>query len=420
MRTHHLLLAIGGSDRIDGRGGDGIDRMHGGGDDDRVLGQGDTCLGEAPCAHFGDLLSGGAGDDEIVGGGPGLDWVRFVNARRGVVVDLTAGTSSGQGIDSLRGVDQAMTTPYDDEVSGLRGEAYAVTRGGADIVTVADAEWIGTVLTGAGADRVTLVGRGGASTGPGDDVVETTGSQLGVHAAGGDDVVRLGSGGYADAGSGDDVVEGSDRVDHIRGGPGTDQVRAGAGNDLVEDGPGASTIEGGEGDDRIVGGRGDDSFDGGPGTDLISYATLSGETGVVLDLVADTASGGSGDDGLTGFENAFGSPQSDTLHGDPDRNLMYGFGGHDVVHGGGGDDHLVGLGTVEAYGDAGDDLLEMVAWKRTVDGLRFDGGDGRDQFMVSGRSASTSSISRQGWSPTAEPHPWSGSRTPRTTAAATC
>ncbi len=306
-------------------------------------------MGEAPCAHYGDVLSGGMGNDEIVGGGDrGSDWVRFLNARRGVVVDLAAGTSRGQGNDTLLGVDQAVTTPYDDDVAGLQGDSYVLTRAGDDTVREADPEWIGVALMGPGADRVAVAGPGTVSTGSGDDVVDANGSGGETFTGDGDDVIILGASGHADVGSGDDVVEGSDQDDSIRSGPGNDQVRAHGGDDFVRDGAGDDTIEGGEGDDEILGRRGADTFDGGPGSDLISYIYLVGDIGVVLDLTAGTAAGVGGADSLTGFENATGSPQDDILTGDDGPNLLAGFSGDDVLTGGDGQDEGDGGTGVDA------------------------------------------------------------------------
>ena len=124
-----VIVALVDATAIDGGGGDDIicggadfDRLHGGGGDDRLFGQGDGCYWDEGCFYYGDELSGGAGDDRLVGGDQRApDVVVFTNATRGVVVDLEAGTSTGQGTDILVGIGDAVTTPYDDVVSGQRG-----------------------------------------------------------------------------------------------------------------------------------------------------------------------------------------------------------------------------------------------------------------------------------------------------------
>ena len=92
----------------------------------------------------------------------------------------------------------------------------------------------------------------------------------------------------------------------------------------------------------------------------------------------------SGTDTLNGFEDATGSPQADTIHGDDGPNRLDGDEGNDSVHGRDGADLLIAVwGSPELYGDAGDDVLELSAYSGDVNGLGFDGGNGRDLFLIS-------------------------------------
>ncbi len=391
-RRDDVIVALAGRDVIDGRGGDdvvcggaGYDRIHGGGGDDRILGQGDGCYWDEGCFYFGDDLSGGAGNDTIIGGDPRApDVVRFQNATRGVVVDLAAGTTTGQGTDTLVGIGEAVTTPYDDVVSGQRGFSAVSTGAGDDLVTSAAPGWYGYLTTGDGADRVTTAGRGDVSTGGGDDVVEAAGAVTAT-TGDGDDTITLGGGGYVETGPGDDVVQGSSKADDIHVNGGNDVVLAAGGSDYVRDGAGASEISGGAGDDWIQGFRGADSYDGGEGVDEIDYLQLYGDSGIVLDLAAGTVTGESGDDAITGFEKANGSPQDDTILGDEGGNWLSGDEGVDVVRGRGGDDNLVARwGAPSLFGDAGDDRVVVELDYGNLNGLSFDGGEGRDLFFLSG------------------------------------
>ena len=65
--------------------------------------------------RYGDLLAGGTGDDWIKGGdGRGQDAITYVKSQGAVVVNLEAGTATGQGTDQLLGIDGATGSRFDD------------------------------------------------------------------------------------------------------------------------------------------------------------------------------------------------------------------------------------------------------------------------------------------------------------------
>jgi Ca2+-binding RTX toxin-like protein len=107
------------SDRIDGA--DGWDKLVGGAGDD--------------------TLSGGLGNDHLKGSG-GYDVVSFEGSAAGVVVDLVAGTATGEGTDGLKGFENVIGSAHDD--------------------VIRDGAWRGELKGGAGDD--TLIGGGGADT----------------------------------------------------------------------------------------------------------------------------------------------------------------------------------------------------------------------------------------------------------------
>ncbi len=158
-----VIVGLGGDDVIDGGGGG--DTICAGGGDDTVDGGrgGDTIDGGAGR----DRIDGGPGDDRL-DGGPGVDRVDH-GGDDPVEVDLAAGTSVGQGSDTLVGVENVGGTPGDDvlsgdaadnRLSGGRGDDRLVGRSGDD-----------RLLGQSGDDR--LVGRAGDDTldgGGGDDV----------------------------------------------------------------------------------------------------------------------------------------------------------------------------------------------------------------------------------------------------------
>jgi Ca2+-binding RTX toxin-like protein len=78
-------------------------------------------------SRFDDTLSGdpswnifypGAGNDIVNGGGDTRDRVDFFYSPNAVAVDLTAGTATGEGTDTLTGIGQVFGSRHDDTISG--------------------------------------------------------------------------------------------------------------------------------------------------------------------------------------------------------------------------------------------------------------------------------------------------------------
>lgn len=149
------------------------------------------------------------------------------------------------------------------------------------------------------------------------------------------------------------IITGTSTGETLVGSTGNDVIRAFAGDDLVTGdlgddlllggdgssslGSGNDTLDGGGGDDRLDGGDGNDLLIGGAGVDeaIYSYA----RTGVVVDLLAGTATDGSGGtDTLDTIENVSGSVFGDTLTGDTGDNSFRGLRGNDIINGGAGSD----------------------------------------------------------------------------------
>jgi Ca2+-binding RTX toxin-like protein len=149
-----VICGLAGRDRIDGNGGD------------------DTLLG----GSGNDLLTGGGGDD-AVDGGDGVDAAAFRTAPNGVTVSLLLGSASGQGADSLTGIERIVGSRFADFITG-NGAANGLSAGG-------------------GGDQ--------------------------VHGKGGNDNVNGGSGNDTLTGEeGNDRLDGSTGTDSLTGGPGTD------------------------------------------------------------------------------------------------------------------------------------------------------------------------------------------------------
>jgi hypothetical protein len=222
-----LIRAGDGDDHVHASsvvyGGDGDDRLIEPDPDDPLIpfflgGKGDDLLRSR--ADDINAYVPGAGDDRLVGAAHAGNIVWFRGARRGVLVDLRAGTAHGQGADTLRRINVVLGSSHSDfilggagvdELEGLRGDDVLVGRRGDDF------------LQGRrGSDRL--------NGGPGGDY------------AGGDQGrdALLGR-------AGDDVVLGDRGEDALYGGAGADELiekRAPEPN-LILAGPGRDTCYGG-------------------------------------------------------------------------------------------------------------------------------------------------------------------------------
>ena len=270
-------------------GSEGSDRLSGGLGADQLLGQG-----------YDDWLMGGPEDDHLIGG-PGTDLAdySFAGAGTGVTVDLAAGSSSGEGDDSLGDVEDVRGTEYQDSITG-DGEPNRL-------------------FGGPGPDEISGLG--------GDDLLVTEQCcQEGVFVldggAGADALIAAGAGSLS-GGDGDDTLTSDTRGATLDGGPGADTA-----------------------DYRRVSGR-----------DMPVYAEppLDVEIDLLLGFArARECPDPCPQDTLVGIENATGTDLGyDVLRGDAGPNVLKGGGGDDAISGDDGDDVLYGGGH-SLDGDAGD------------------------------------------------------------------
>lgn len=347
-----VIVGRGGNDELMGRGGNdvicgngGFDRLVGGGGNDKL----DAGRG------WGDSLDGGPGDDLLDGGGGYFDDLDFRAAPNAVVVDLVAGTATGDGSDRIRGADMIIGSAFDDT---LRGDDdpmgnWLVGMDGNDTLEAGAGDF--EMLTGGNGDDV-------MDGGDGFDYLHNVTDLAGVD---------VDTGITVDLQSGTMTGQGDDTLMDVEGSTGTfgDDVLIGDANDnefsTVLDGD--DVVTGGPGNDNIDGGHGSDQLDGGPGTDTLWNFTT--DFPLVIDLAAETGTG-DGTDTLVGFENVVGSGQADVISGDDGANKLEGDpdwmeGAPDTIDGRGGDDTILGWG--------GDDVA--------------DGGDGTDACDAEEESA---------------------------------
>ncbi|MFK7959453.1 MAG: putative Ig domain-containing protein [Phycisphaerales bacterium] len=312
-----------------------------GGDGDDVIRAGDG----------NDSLNGGAGDD-ILEGGAGTDDVTF-DGIDGVMVDLAAGTATGQGNDTLSGIEQVKGSSADDTISGDAEDNIFRGDGGDDILEGRDGD--DRLYGGSGNDIL----RGGDGVDTADFLDQTSNVTIDLAAG----TANLGNG-EVDTLEDIENLRGTKYADVISGDDGDNAIDGYIGDDIIHGGDGDDQIAGNVGDDTISGGLGDDALNGGTGVDEVTYADAGGAVNV--DLEAGTATGADGNDTLSNFENVTGSDFNDTITGDEADNVLVGGAGDDVVDGGDGDDRIIG--------GAGDDTLN--------------GGDGTDTLDYTGSSGS--------------------------------
>jgi uncharacterized delta-60 repeat protein len=293
------LEGFGGDDSIEGR--EGNDTLTGGSGNDSLYG-----------GKGQDTLTGGAGDDLVDAGAndspTSTDWAIFSGATGPLVINLTTGVATGEGNDTLVGIESVVAGNYDDQVTGT--DQLNLLRGGLGNDTLDG---------GAGNDYADYWQSSGAVT-----VSLTSNTSSG---AAGNDVL-----------SNFERIRGSDHADSLTGDANENYLRGMAGNDTL---------------------------DGAGGNDWADY--FQATTAMSVNLGTGVTSGADGVDVLVSIENVLGSQNNDTLTGDAGANILAGSGGHDSLVGGAGNDTLYGdAGTDSLTGGAGDDIIDGGAISDTV------------------------------------------------------
>ena len=329
----------------------------------------DTIMGGGGSASDGDILRGGAGNDALYGGdgndtleggagadrlfgGPDEDTISYEGSKSGVEIRLRNGHASGGDArgDVYKDVEHVIGSAYNDKLSGSHRPTTGVTTGAGD----------NTLRGGRGNDQ--LYGGSGNDRLYGDAGVDR------VFGGEDDDSLYGGAGNdWLQGGPDADLLEGGDGADRLYGGAPTpyagsagraddDTLKGGKGNDILYGGAGDDVLEGGEGDDTLFSGPGADRLDGGAGEDTVSYD--GSDEKVRVDLTIATAGGAAADpqnpsdadgDGFRGIENVIGSRRGDTIIGDDNANKLWGRAGYDTINGAGGNDFIEG-------GDGGDTI----------------------------------------------------------------
>ena len=372
-------------------GGNGNDTLNGGNGDDTLNGDAGNDILNGDAGN--DTLNGGENDDRLVGGagndtlngGDGIDTADYSATTGSVDVNLGFGQGTGEGTDTLSGVENLLGSAFDDTLTGDAGANRLDGGAGND------------VLNGGGGNDVLVGGDGNDEFdgGDGDDVlIGGAGNDRFFGGAGIDTVDYSGEAGAVTAiidfnqvsgSAGSDIflggienLIGTAFDDVLAGDDGANRLDGGAGNDRLDGRDGDDVLNGGDGDDRLVGGLGNDTLSGGAGIDTVDYSAAADKVDVFLDIGRAFGEGG---DRLDGIENVIGSSFDD------------------VVIGNGGDNRLdLGNGNDFAAGDAGIDRIDGGAGDDQIDGGEGDdvliGGAGDDQ--ISGDSGNDMLIGGDG------------------------
>ena len=370
------LLGDKGNDTITGGPGDG-DYLDGGLGDEKLEdggpGNGDQVIGNLGS----DNLTGGAGDEDVVrgdggndtldGGGGVRDIASFATAPKpGVVVNLGSGSATGDGHDTIKGIDDIVGSAYNDTINGN--------------------ENANRLDGGPGNDNLD----GGAPAGGGDP-------DQGFGGPGADVCSAFGETSSCNDGS---PAQQETAVEMNRGLDGNSLVVTGLGDNnqiTVTYGGGAfevtdpTGVESREGSGCILSGEPKAPRNplGGPPVAIGPPTTATCTSGPGPNFALIDAGGGN--DTVTvgaGIPSSLpvrinGGPGNDTLNGGPGDDLLEagdeyeGTSGNDVLNGAGGNDGLIAdPGADQLNAGDGNDLL--VSSAAICQGHRFDGGSGLD------------------------------------------
>ncbi|MDQ4142498.1 MAG: hypothetical protein M3198_01960 [Actinomycetota bacterium] len=382
-----VIAGLDGADHIKGLNGrdalcgdDGNDRLGGGGGRDRILGGAGDDLTRGRSGP--DSIEGGAGDDQALGGvgrdtmagdagnddlngGQDQNTLTYAGAPNGVDVDLTEGSATGEGQDTIQYFERLIGSPHDDVLGGHFDSTWFVSTAGNDEYNGLSHAW--DQVSYATADQaITADAELGTATGHGSDTLSGIDGLVGSDF---DDTLRLGElregvQGHLQGGAGDDDLAGGDQTDGIEAGAGDDVVNTLGGDDFVYPGAGNDDISTGGGHDQVSFSTetepDDDTVDGGPGaTDMLAYNMTAGP--VSVDLAAGVGTGQGGTDSFSNVEAVWGTESTDELRGNEEDNFLGGgYGEDDLLEGRGGADtlHAIHSSSIVALGGEGADDIE--------------------------------------------------------------
>jgi Ca2+-binding RTX toxin-like protein len=351
-------------------GGDGHDLLFGrGGDDTMIGGNGDDFLRGSDGA---DILDGGSGWDRVSS---------FVVApTAGISFDLNiqgVAQDTGQGMDTLIGIEHASGTTLNDTLTGNSGDNWLWDGSDGDHATVGTGD---DVLSGGGGNDLIETGGGNDTLagGLGTDTLSFFGGRVEISSAG--VTYSLALQGAAQATEQGSMIT-----------TGFENVSGSVFDDVLTGNGGANILLGDHGNDILSGGDGDDTLYGDGRIQVDSHGTGGSGPITLFGNVDDESGFNVGDPDFTsGNDTLVGGKGNDTLYGGRGDDMLTGnqggdtfvietASGHDHVTDFGGADHIRfdGVAGVDDFSDllltrVGSDTV--ITWgtsdSLTVDGLR--------------------------------------------------
>lgn len=295
-------------------------------------------------SSFNDTITGNAANN-VIDGGAGIDTARFDGVAAAVTVNLNTGAATGQGNDTLLGIENAVGSSLNDTFVG--GAGNNVIDGGAGIDTI---RFNGV----AAAVTVNLVTS--TATGQGSDTLRNIENVIGSNL--------------------NDTITGNTVSNIIDGGNGIDTVRfdgaavavtvdltagtaTGQGNDVLRN---IENVTGSNLSDTITGNSGNNVLDGKVGADILKG--LGGNDTYIVDNVTDVvieAAGQGNDTVMTSVSYKLGAGQSiETLQttggttavsltGNELNQAIIGNAGLNFIDGGFGNDTLTGGSGADSF-----------------------------------------------------------------------
>ena len=295
------LTGTSGDDVICGKGGN--DTIKGGGGNDVLKGEGGS-----------DQLYGEGGADTLDGGNDAAnsnDFANYSGSPTAVTASLTDGTATGEGSDTLVGIERLVGSKYNDTLTG--SAANDTLKGGNGNDAIKGLGGNDTLQGESGGDNL-YGGEGGDSldggAGTSSDYANYSGSLTAVTASLTDGTA---TGEGSDTLVGIEGLTGSPYADTLTGSAANDTLNGGNGNDVMDGLGGADKLNGGSNNDTVHGGSGNDSVIGSGSAD-----NLFGDEG---DDTVDSRDGTSGNDSLDGGTHVNG----DTAITDPTEKSVVGF-----------------------------------------------------------------------------------------------
>ena len=217
------------------------------------------------CGLGGDDVIKGQGGNDVIIGGAGVDTASYTDAPGAVVANLTTGTATGHGTDTLEDIEGLIGSPFNDKLDGNAGINFLTGGAGNDGLwgqggndTIDGSAGNDTIGGGTGDDRV--IGGVGVDTAHfGKATAVTVNLSTGVATGEGTDALSLFE--NISGSPGADRLTGSDVVNLLKGVGGNDTILGQGANDR---------LVGAGGNDSLTGGTGTDVCDGGAGTDVSS------------------------------------------------------------------------------------------------------------------------------------------------------